>query len=206
MSNHPVSLFLESKTSIDKLVSHFKRSPNRLIQKYTSVVSSILESYMRSPTDAGGSLITRTGNDCKELLEASQRGERERVSELLPESYSRASDFKSMIESFGPTGMGTSGTMLEDAKYEDEHSSFCKKFCKKFGVEADRQESVVEGLFIYFDIKNTEALSRNTHFDISNFCFENGYILLRQGSVDDFSFGPFGEELSKWGFIYLSDN
>ena len=205
-SNHPVSIFLESKANIERLVSHFKRSSNRLMQKYVSTVSSILESYTKFPTDAGSSLIAKTGSDCKAIVEASQKGERERVSNLLPEAYNRASGFKPMIESFGPVGMGTSGTMLEDAKYADEHSTFCKKFCKEFKVEMDHHESVAEGLFIYFDAKNTDSLSRNLQFDISNFCFENGYVLLKPGSVDDFSFGSFGEELSKWGFVYLSDS
>jgi hypothetical protein len=204
-SSHPVSVFLESKASIERFVSHFRRTSNKLMQKYVSTVSSMLESYTKFPTDAGGSLIAKTGSDCKAIVEASQKGERERVNDLLPEAYSRASGFKPMLESFGPIGMGTSGTMLEDARFEDEHNAFCKKFCKEFKVEADHHESVAEGLFIYFDAENTDTLSRNLQFDISNFCFENGYILLKSGSVDDFSFGSFGEELSKWGFVYLSD-
>ena len=66
-------------------------------------------------------------------------------------------------------------------------------------------EEVAEGLFVYFDPSHTDKLLRNRLFDLSNFSFENGYLLLKAGSVDDFSFGSFGEELSKWGFVYLND-
>jgi hypothetical protein len=202
-NSHPVSLFLESKSNIDRLVSHFRRSSNRLMQRYVSVVSSVLETYSKYPTDAGSDLVSKTGMDCREIVEASQRGDRDAVNELLPKAYSKASDFKPMMDSFSPIGTGTSGTMLEDTQYEDEHSSFCKKFCREFGVKADHHESVAEGLFIYFDVENTDKLSKNQHFELSGFSFENDYVLLKTGSVDDFSFGSFGENLSKWGFVYL---
>jgi hypothetical protein len=65
---------------------------------------------------------------------------------------------------------------------------------------------VAEGLFVYFNPEDTKILSRNHRFELSEFCFENGYILLKTGSVDDFSFGSFGENLSKWGFVYLPDS
>lgn len=204
-SDHPIRTFVESRDSITKFTSHFKRSSNPLMKRYASKVTEVLESHIEFPTDAGNRLIARVASDCRSILEASQNGERQRVSNMLPHSYSKVVEYSSMIKGFGPSGLGSTGTMTEDAKYTDEHTSFCKKFCKEFGVEADHFEEVAEGLFVYFDATNTDKLLRMLQFDLSNFSFENGYLLLRAGSVDDFSFGSFGEELSKWGFVYLDD-
>ncbi len=206
VQEHPVRSFLESRESVLKFSSHFKRTNNPLIQKYIGKISSVLEGHIKNPTDAGNKLLSEVAADCRIILEASQKGERHKVSNVLPEAYGRANEYSSMIREFGLSGLGSTGTLTEDSKYSDEHSSFCKKFCKEFGVEADHFDEVAEGLFIYFDANNTDKLLRNLQFDLSSFSFDNGYIMLKAGSVDDFSFGSFGEELSKWSFVYLPES
>ena len=203
VTQHPVRMFLESRDSIQRFSSHFRRTANPLIRKYAVTVESVLSLHTSHPTDAGSMLVSKVASDCRGLLEASQNGERQRISVLLPQAMNRVMESEAMIKGFGPAGIGSSGTITEDSKYADDHDAFVRKFCKNFGVKEDHHEGVAEGLYVYFDPENTKELLGNLQFDISNYCFENGYILLRSGSVDDFSFGSFGEELSKWGFVYL---
>jgi len=203
-ADHPVKMFIESASSINRFSNHFKRTSNALLRKYSLKAGSILESHTAHPTDAGNTMLVRIAADCKKLFEASQAGDRGLVSSLLPKAYENAVEAENRIRGFGPAGIGSS-VMVEDTKFSDEHTAFCRKLCKKFGVEEDRHESVAEGLYVFFDPENTAKLCRHTQFDVSNFAFENDYILIRAGSVDDFSFGSFGEELSKWAFVYLTD-
>lgn len=204
LGEHPVSIFIEAKSAVESLSNHFRRTSNPLMRKYVGLIREALDAYSKHPADGSSRSLIGITTDCQALLKSSQLGERDKFAAMLPNAYKLAREYKTIIESYHPANLASSG-LVEDTQYEDEHSEFCRKFCREFKVKCIRDEKVAEGLFVYFDRPNTALLQQHPYFNISTFCFENDYILLKAGTVDDFSFGSFGEDSSKWNFVYVGN-
>lgn len=190
-----VRTFLESKESVEGLMRHLKRSPRQDVVEHVSLLQRFLNRVSKAPTEENLELLEGISKDCKDLLSLAHGG-------ALPKSLSRyASRLEEACRTSGSYGPGLSRVTLEECQFEAEHKKFVKAFDKKHKVSHEKVEMVNDGLFIYYGLEDTEKLLKVPFIDLQMAAFEEEYLLLRSGTMDDITYGMFQEALSKWGFV-----
>jgi hypothetical protein len=173
---------------IAKLEKHCVRTTQESLRKYINASAKLVENFKRHATRKLYNALLRRASYSGKLYEAVAAGKN--VNGLVEELL-RIDD---VVES--------TNSLIEELV---DHEKFVRKLESTFKISVQEFEPIREGVFVYLDQENTNKLedalkTAKDVFDTIN--DEMGYLLLRKGVKSDMEFGPFGESLTCWTFVY----
>ena len=167
---------------IHRLDKHCRRSKQAHLLEYIRTSKKVVDSFYASPDKAGYDLLEKHSLHASRLLNSVVTGKPvDRVArEILKLD-----------------------TKLVEAMVD--HDKFIRALEKNFKVKVQKSEPINQGVFVYFDPEDTQKMGevvKNSKELMDNIVDDLGYLLLRRGVVSDIDYGPFGESLSCWLFVY----
>jgi hypothetical protein len=192
--------------SVSKLAAHAKRTSSSVMRAYLEAVEVFKNEFRENPTLGKWNILENHAKHCITVLHEMQNGGSfaEETALVAHESLQEeiAKDAEALVKQIGKSNTEKTDKVSEEDVHE--HDKFVKALERGFKIEVHHFEPVNEGVFIYMDEENNSEFSSQlkTMTDrLDKITDKHGYLLLRQGTIDDIVWGSYPNGLAKWLFV-----